>query len=123
MKILTSLSLLLLVGCKCGHTSSKKEVTMNNSTEKPTLSNTSNINKNRLLGIWTDGSTENATFDIRRDSIFYVDQLTAYRCGLNDDSITINYPDWVFRGNVSFSKDTLVITAGDGITKYWKFKQ
>lgn len=79
-------------------------------------------NKDRLLGIWTDGNTENATFDIQRDSIFYVDQLSAYKYTIKDDSITISYPDWVFSGKVRFSKDTLVISSEDGQTKYWKFK-
>jgi hypothetical protein len=123
MKLIAIFSLLLLVGCKCGHTSSAKKEIVTHPTELPTLSKESTINKNSILGAWTDGSTENATFDIQRDSIFYVDQFTAYKYNLEGDSITINYPDWVFSGKVSFIKDTLVITAEDETTKYWEFKQ
>jgi hypothetical protein len=122
MKLIATFSLLLLLGCKCGHTSSKKEVATH-PTESPTLPKESTINKNSILGAWTNGSTENAIFDIQRDSIFYVDQFTAYKYNFEGDLITINYPDWVFSGKVSFIKDTLVITAEDGTTKYWEFKQ
>jgi biotin-(acetyl-CoA carboxylase) ligase len=123
MKLFASFLLLLLVGCGCGHTSpAKKEVTTH-STEAQTLPKESTINKNSVLGAWTDGSTENATFDIQQDSIFYVDQFTAYKYSLEGDSITITYPDWVFSGKVSFIKDTLVITSEDGPTKYWKFTE
>ena len=121
MKLLASLSLLLLVGCKCGNDTKKKEVTNSMSGVAQTQTNT--IPKDKLLGIWTDGSTENATFDIQQDSILYVDQFVAYRYSLKEDSITINYPDWIFSGQVSFAKDTLVISSEDGQTKYWKFEQ
>jgi hypothetical protein len=123
MKLLAFLSLLLLVYCKCSHTTTKKESVTSKPTEEQTPVDILAFNKDRFLGAWTDGSTENATFDIQRDSIFYVDQITAYKYNFEGDSITINYPDWVFCGKVSFIKDTLVITAEDGTTKYWEFKQ
>ena len=123
MKLLASLSLLLLVGCKCGHTTTMKERAQSKPTDAQTPASSSTFNKDRLLGIWTDGSTENATFNIQRDSIFYVDQLIAYKYNVKEDTITINYADWAFKGKASFIKDTLVIASEDGQTKYWKFKQ
>lgn len=104
MKLFAFISLLLLIGCKCGHTTSTKKVIVGTPTGQSTSFNDPITNKDRLLGIWTDGSTENATFYIQRDSIFYVDQLTAYKYGLRGDSITINYPDWVFSGGISFPR-------------------
>lgn len=121
MKLLTCLLLLLLMGCKCGHDTNKKVATNNNFKVAETQNHTTL--KDKLIGIWTDGMTENATFDIQRDSIVYIDQLVAYRYTLKEDCVTINYPDWNFVGHVSFAKDTLVISSEDGQTKYWRFKQ
>jgi len=84
--------------------------------------NTNQTNLSKQLGIWTDGSSENATFDIKKDSIYYVDQFTTYKYSLREDSIKIFYPDWTFAGAVSFSKDTMIIASENGTTKYWKFK-
>jgi WD40 repeat protein len=123
MKLIAIFSLLLLVGCNCGHTSSAAKEVATHPTESPILPKESTINRNSVLGTWTDGSTENATFDMQRDSIFYVDQFTAYKYNLEGNSITINYPDSVFSGKVSFIKDTLVITSEDGTTKFWKFTE
>ncbi|MBC6610131.1 hypothetical protein H8B15_04320 [Hymenobacter sp. BT507] len=75
-----------------------------------------------ILGIWKDGNSENATFDIRKDSIYYIDQFATYKYFIIGDSIKIYYPDRAFTGLVSLSKDTLTITSEDGATKFWKFK-
>jgi hypothetical protein len=75
-----------------------------------------------ILGVWTDGSSENASFYIKKDSIYYVDQFATYKYSVTDDSIKIYYPDWTFTGAISLSKDTLTIISEDSMTKYWKFK-
>jgi hypothetical protein len=84
--------------------------------------NAKQTNQSDLSGVWTDGSSENAILDIRKDSIYYVDQSASYKYSLSNDSIKILYPDWTFTGAVIFNKDTLVIASEDGTTKYWKFK-
>lgn len=84
----------------------------------PTVS----MEKNRLLGIWTDGSTENATFAIGTDSIFYVDQMTSFPYTLKGDSLTIVFPDMSFHGNAKFCGDTLVLSDPEfSTTKYTRF--
>ena len=77
----------------------------------------------KILGVWTDGSTENATFDIGKDTIFYVDQLEGYKYFINKDSIRINYSDWTYTGKIRIEQDTLILSSEDGISKYWKFKK
>ncbi|HEV8506054.1 MAG TPA: hypothetical protein VGQ53_11660 [Chitinophagaceae bacterium] len=79
-------------------------------------------NSNKIRGIWTDGSSENATFEIRKDSIYYVDELSSYKYSLVGNSIKIKYPDWTFTGQISFVKDTLIINSKYGKVRYWKFK-
>ena len=78
-------------------------------------------NSKKLIGVWTDGSSENASFDVRKDNIYYVEQFATYRYSFNGDTVKIFYPDWTFTGAVSFSKDTLLIISENGTTKYWKF--
>jgi len=75
-----------------------------------------------FLGLWTDGNNENASFDIRKDSIYYVDQLATYKYSIVGDSIRIYYPQWTFTGAIVLSNDTLTITSREGTTQYWKFK-
>ncbi len=86
------------------------------------VDNAQQTDRLKLFGIWTDGSTENATFDIRKDSIYYVDHFATYKYSLTDDRIKIFYSDWTFTGAVVFSKDTMMIVSEDRMTKYWKFK-
>jgi hypothetical protein len=81
------------------------------------------IKKDNLFGAWTDGSTENAMFDIGKDSIFYLNQMTSYPYTLKGDSLTIVYPDMSFVGTAKFSGDTLILSAPEfGTTKYTRFK-
>ncbi|MBV9986345.1 MAG: hypothetical protein JO301_01590 [Chitinophagaceae bacterium] len=79
--------------------------------------------KKKVLGIWTTEGAENAVFDIRTDSIYYVDQFVSYKYELTDSVITINYPDGTFRGIIRFKKDTMLINGEAGEMKYWKFKK
>jgi len=90
--------------------------------EKINVSSKEIKNKADFLGIWTDGYSENASFNIRKDSIYYVDQFATYKYDIIGDSIKIYYPEWTFAGSISMSKDTMTIISEDGTTKYWKFK-
>ncbi|NNV55172.1 hypothetical protein [Limnovirga soli] len=78
---------------------------------------------NKLLGIWSDGSSENATFIIKSDSVYYVDQFKSYKYVLNDDSIKIIYPDWIYAAKVIFKNDTLILESEDGTSEFLKFKK
>jgi hypothetical protein len=81
------------------------------------------IFKGQLYGAWTDGSTENASFFIEKDSIFYMDQMTSYPYSLKGDSLTIVYPDMIFQGIAGFSGDTLILRDSEfGTSKYTRFK-
>ena len=78
---------------------------------------------NQLLGAWTDGSSENASFAIDKDSIFYVDALTSYRYTLKEDSLIIAFPGRNFSSNVKFRGDTLMINDPEsGTSRYTRFK-
>ena len=79
--------------------------------------------ENKILGVWDDGNSVNATFRIDSDSIFYVEQLENYKYTLQGDSIKIFYPDFTYSGKLSFIKDTLVMTSPESEpAKFWRFK-
>lgn len=77
---------------------------------------------NKILGVWTDGNTQNAAFSISRDSILYVKDMTSYKYSLTGDSIKIIYPDNVILGKIGFLGDTLVINSFAESSKFWKFE-
>jgi hypothetical protein len=77
----------------------------------------------KILGIWTDGTTDNAAFEIRKDSIFYVDQLLTFKYSIDKDSIQINYNDWVFKSKIFIQKDTLFLSSEFDTSKYWHFNK
>ncbi|MFY8180534.1 MAG: hypothetical protein ACOVLG_02075 [Flavobacterium sp.] len=79
-------------------------------------------NNKSIIGIWTDGSSENATFEINKSTIFYIDSLKEFKYKLKKDSLFIFYDDYTFKGKIKISKDTLFITNGDVVRKYWEFK-
>jgi len=77
-----------------------------------------------LIGIWTNGLTGNATMEIHKDSIFYVERFERYKYLLTNDSIKIYYPDYIYSAKCFFMKDTLVMSSKeDGMAKFWHFKE
>ncbi|QIL76320.1 hypothetical protein [Hymenobacter sp. HDW8] len=96
---------------------SEKGDSIMNSVDKELIDNFNS----KILGSWTDSANNNAVFEIRKDSIYYIDQFAAYKYRLRGDSIVIFYPDLKFSGSISFHKDTLIITSIDGSAKFQKF--
>lgn len=95
---------------------------------QPTLNTVTSLpisnDRNLILGTWTDGSSENSSFDIGKDSIFYLDEMTSFPYTLKGDSLTIVYPDMSFQGTAKFSGDTLILNDPEfGTTKYTRFRE
>jgi len=124
----TSLFTVLLICVGCGNPSKKVDAKIDTAiVNKKSVSvkraASSGIDKTQILGIWTDSTSDNAVFDIRKDSIYYVDRSETYKYELDDNTITIHYPDYAYTGEVHFIKDTLVMNSKDfGVAKFWKFK-
>jgi len=117
------LLVLALYGC---NNTTKVDQLLNHSIKHKSVNELSakpNNFKHKLIGLWTDGSSGSATFDIKKDSIFYVDQFKSYKYSQKQDSIKIYYPDFTYTAKVYFTDDTLVMDShDDGIAKFWKFK-
>ncbi|MCX6232387.1 MAG: hypothetical protein NTZ33_12685 [Bacteroidetes bacterium] len=77
----------------------------------------------RIIGDWTDGSTDNACLQIREDSIYYVDEGKSYKYELHQDTIKINFTEGPSLGIISFNEDTLLISDEEGQNKFWHFKK
>lgn len=80
------------------------------------------LNK-KIIGIWTTDDNENAVFQIKAKTIYYVDQFADYKYFLNGNKITINYPDYIYTATIEFKEDTLIMSSKEyGKAKFWKFK-
>ena len=76
----------------------------------------------KILGAWTNHQTENATFDIGKDSILYVDELQSYPYKLIDNKIVIRFPEEDYEAKLSWLGDTLLIVSkGNDTTKFTRF--
>jgi hypothetical protein len=120
---------LLLIGCKKEETISNIKSEINNKVSESVEINqkefkkNSEITQNMILGIWTNGSTENATFEIKSKSIYYVDDFQDYSYKLKNDTIEIRYPDYIYRAEILFKNDTLIMNSKEySQAKYWRFK-
>ncbi len=91
------------------------------SPEKSTEEN--NPLRKKILGIWTSKGAINADFKIDEKTFYYVDDFANYKYSLTGNTITINYPDYVYKGKVSFINDTLILSNKESEVKYWKFKE
>ena len=129
LKLLSTLIIIFFTACNSGqNTITTRDSLIIEDTTKKIKQSVDKVDKNakqnnskKLIGLWTDGSSENASFEVRKDSIYYIDQFATYLYLFNGDTVKIIYPDWIFTGAVSFSKDTLLIISENGTTKYWKF--
>ena len=82
------------------------------------------ITKEQLMGTWAGENSENASFSIGKDSIYYIDQMDSYPYTLIKDSLTIIYPDMSFEGIAYLAGDTLVLSDPEfGISRYTRFKK
>ena len=121
---------LILLGCKKQEsinnvkTKTKKSTSKSDKINQTEFSKNSGITKSKIMGIWTDGSTENATFEINSKSFYYVDDFKDYSYELNKDTIQINYADHVYRAKILLRNDTLIMNSKEyKQAKYWRFKE
>lgn len=79
------------------------------------------LNK-QIIGSWTQETTGNATFQVNKKNIFYVEHLVTYNYNLKKDCINIFFNDYTLHGKIEFINDTMIITTKNDRQKYWRFK-
>ena len=76
-------------------------------------SNDKLVDKPKVIGVWTDGTTENATFEIDEDSIFYVDNMQRFKYIIKGDSLTIKFDGYDFASKIQKATDDSLILVQD----------
>jgi hypothetical protein len=124
--VLKKFFVLIFVCCACNYSPKTKMVKDDtvNSNPKSTKTKSEIIdNRTNIAGTWTSGDSENATFEINADSVYYVEHFESYKYSVDKDSIKIYYPDFTYSAKVYFIKDTMVMSSKeDGVSKFWRFK-
>jgi hypothetical protein len=106
-KICLTLCFVTLISCK-----NTNQVDLNKSNAKPDLT-----------GIWTSGETENATFQIDKDSIYYVDALQSFKYLITGDSLIIKFEGFDYKCKIlKATIDSLVWINDSNKTVFWRFK-
>ena len=81
------------------------------------------VAKPDITGIWTSGESENATFQIDKDSIFYVDALQSFKYLIVGDSLIIKFEDNDYKCKIAkATKDSLVWISNGRRNVFWRFK-
>jgi hypothetical protein len=91
------ISIVLLSACS----SDKKNIDNSNSVRDSINNNTSQTIKNTsfndaLLGVWI--IDEQPVFEIKKDSVFYIDSNLSYKYSVADSNISIFYDDFIYKG-------------------------
>jgi len=108
-EICLTLSLITLLSCKTSNQVDQKQ--------------DPKIARPDITGIWTSGETENATFQIDKDSIFYVDALQRFEYLIVGDSLIIRFGDNGYKCKIEkVTKDSLVWIKDGNKTVFWRFK-
>ena len=120
----------VFIGCKKEETASIVKFETKNMSyrdaeiNKKVYAINSEITNDKIMGIWTTGESRNATFEIKSNSIYYVDNFKDYRYELNNDTIEIKYSDYTYRAKIFLKNDTLIMKSKEySLAKYWRFKE
>ena len=127
MKQLYFLFFLLILSCNSNTIKNSVDSNLNNSIKLIDSNSQTDINVQKskdksILGVWQLVDEENPVFEIKKDSIFYIDQFTNYKYSTNENSITIFYTDNVYKGVFTLINDTLWIKNDDQEDKYLRVK-
>lgn len=142
MKLQTVLILLLILGCD-NQKPQKEQEPIHESTEKALISPEKaqdtigiiitsdsiietpivDVKREMIMGVWTDGGSENASLSIDSDSIFYVDAFEIYHYKISADSIIIDFEDWTSKIKVTkLTEDSMIWKSDMGNHVFWKFE-
>ena len=74
-----------------------------------------------IMGVWAIETKEPITVEINQDSIYYTEHFESHPYKLQEDSIFISYPDFIFAAKVYLYGDTLVMRSDEGEAKFVRF--
>lgn len=124
IKPISILIIILFLFTACKQEMANVEIEVKKNVDHQELIATGNkITRNDITGIWTNGASENVNFEITPKTFHYVDDFKEYKYTLRNDSITINYPDYIYRAKVILENDTLNMISKDSKEIYWRFNE
>lgn len=128
-------SIILLSAYACNSVTTDKEIITKQTTTKDSvavvLADSTEVSKKQetfdmsLNGPWTEGLSENATFSINDNKIFFVEHLTTEKLFMNGDTAMV-YVDDDSLSSLSYKmykihSDTLILDNLIQKIKYWPF--
>lgn len=82
------------------------------------------IDISKLQGIWTNGTSEKATFQIEKDSIYYVDANQTFSYKIKGDSIEIAFDGFTEAYRISkLNNDSLILKNMELTDIFTRFKE
>ena len=111
--------LLILIGFFISFSSSSQKF----ATKTKQKSIVTNHLRKQIIGIWKQKGSINADFKIDNKTFYYVEDFTYYKYSLKGDLIKIYYPDYIYKGKVSFKNDTLILSNDEREARYYRFKE
>ena len=81
------------------------------------------VSQEDILGIWADGTSENASFAIYEDSLYNVEHFVSTYYELRNDTLRLFYDDFKTYSIVEKPHyDTLVFIDDSVRSTFWRFK-
>lgn len=81
------------------------------------------IDVSNIQGIWTNGQTDNATFRIKKDSIYYVDNFKSFKYEISSDTLIIKFDGYNDVSKIlKIDNDSLILFKNNQRLRFWKFK-
>jgi len=79
-------------------------------------------NNSLLLGVWGFNRSENAVFEIKSDSIYYVDEMVSKKYTATNDSLIFDFDGYKYRTKYVVSNDSLIFYKNNKIeNRYIRF--
>ncbi len=118
------LAFFLLFSCKQNAAETIEEAEQISTDVRNETNENAEVSNKEILGVWTNGAHQNANFEITPKTFYYVDDFKDYEYTLENDSIAIKYPDYVYRAKIILKGDSLIMNSKKfGQSKYWRFKE
>lgn len=76
-----------------------------------------------LIGVWGKEKGENAKFEIKSDSIYYVDDLSSSKYLAINDSLFVDLNGYMFKVKYKVTSDTLIFYRRAEVSKFVRFTE
>lgn len=118
--------LLLLLGCQTKEQQETIEnrVSLEVAPEMPTDIPEAPTVRQQLKGIWSNETSHDGVFEVTDTTFYYAENYVDYPYSLDENRITIHYPDYTYEAIISIVNDTLRMESEEqGVSIFWRYQQ